>query len=98
LWQLLGALADHPLKQTMLLALRTLTPGLGWKTYISVENGAFLEALRLVVVVDAEFLKQDLVLVSRDGTGQSLLGILSTHATFLNKGPERGIVEIIDVA
>ena len=66
--------------------------------YVAVKNGSFLEALWLIVVVDAKLLKQDLILIRRDGTRQSLLGLLDTHTTFLNESPERGIVEVVDVA
>lgn len=50
----------------------------------------------LVVVVDAKT-PQDLVFVRRDRTGQSLLGFLRAHTTFLNKGPECSVVEVVDV-
>jgi hypothetical protein len=66
--------------------------------YVAVKDGPFLEALWFIIVVDAKLLKQDLILIRRDGTRQSLLGLLDTHTTFLNKSPERGVVKVVDVA
>lgn len=68
-----------------------------WSTYIAIEDCTLLKALGLVIVVDAEFSEQNLILVRGNSAGQSLLCILSTHTTFLDKGPERGIVQIVDV-
>ena len=53
---------------------------------------------RLVIVVDAELWKQDLILVVGEGSFQLLLSLLISQAPLLNQSPEDGVVQVVDVA
>ena len=61
-------------------------------TYISIQHSSLPKALGLVVVVDAEVLEQDFVLVGCHCSFESLLCFTWTHASLLNQGPEGSIV------
>ena len=62
------------------------------------DRGTLLKLRRLLVVVDSELREEDFIFVSRQGSLQPLLSSIGGHFALLNKGPEHGVVQVIDVA
>ena len=53
--------------------------------------------LRLVVIVDSEAREQELILVGTQTTIQNLFRLRCRLASLQNEGPERRVIEIVDV-
>ena len=60
-------------------------------------RGSLLELRRLLVVVYSKLGVKDLILISGQGSLQSLLSCIGGHPALLYESPEHGVVKVVDV-
>lgn len=65
--------------------------------YLTIYDASLFIHLRLIVVVDTELRKQNLVLVCSQRALQCNFGFLVCHSAFKHHTPESGVVEIVNV-
>jgi hypothetical protein len=88
----------YSLRRTIKHVSKNLSGAKGVGYYIAVYDTSFFENLWLVVVVDVEPLPQYFVLFRRYCSREFLFGSSCLYPSFLDKCPECGVVEVVDVA
>lgn len=69
-----------------------------WHLHLLLDyRGPLLELRRLLVVVYSELGVKDLILISGQGSLQSLLSCIGGHPALLDESPEHGVVKVVDV-